>query len=78
MNDLTVEEQQTKIENKSVYKNAVVVANIIELSVSVVSRLAGKNIADSLDNSPISRSALGNIVANRIKDKLLKGDMYDK
>jgi hypothetical protein len=47
-------------------------ANIIEVSTNVVSRVAGKDIADSVNRQTLSRNVLANLVANRIKTRILK------
>lgn len=71
MSDLTVEEQQNKIKLDKVKENLIPVANTIELVVSVISRVAGKDISDSIGKDGLSRGVLGNLVANRIKEKVL-------
>lgn len=71
LTDLTLEEQQNIARNRSIFENAVTVSNIVELATSVVSRIAGKDIADSIDKESLSRNVLSNLVANRIKEKIL-------
>lgn len=71
MSELTIEEQQTAVKMKSVKENLIPVANTIEMVVSVISRVAGKDISDTLGNGSLSRGVLGNLVANRIKEKVL-------
>lgn len=68
---LTLEEQQSVVRNTSVIENAVPVGNIIELVTSVVIRIAGKDIADSVDKQSLTRSVLSILVANRVKEKLI-------
>lgn len=74
MSDLTIDEQRTIAANKIVFKNSVPVANIIELATSVVITIAGKDVADMINKESLSRGLLTNLVANRIKDRLL-GDV---
>lgn len=71
MSDLTVEQQQTVIKNKRIFENAVSISNIVELATSVIVRIAGKDIADTIDTQSVNRSILSNLVANRIKEKIL-------
>lgn len=72
MSDLTIEEQQNVVKTKKVADNAVTLSNVVELATSVVIKLAGKDIADSINKQSLNRSVLSNMVANRIKDKILK------
>lgn len=72
MSDLTLDEQQQKLKTKKIADNAISLANIIELTTSVVISMAGKDIADSMNNQSINREVLSNMVANRIKEKILK------
>ena len=71
MSDLTLEEQQSALKNKQIFNNAVSLSNVVELATSVIVRIAGKDIADSIDNQSLNRNVLSNLVANRIKEKLL-------
>ncbi len=70
-NDATVDEIKTEMQNKKTLDNTIVLANVIELSVSVVSKIAGKDMADTLNNESLSRAVLTNMVSNQIKEKLL-------
>lgn len=70
-NDATVDEIKTEMQNKKTLENTIVLANVIELSVSVVSKIAGKDMADTLNNESLSRAVLTNMVSNQIKEKLL-------
>lgn len=71
MSDLTVEQQQTAIRMKKIQDNAIVLSNVVELATSVIVRIAGKDIADSVNNQTLSRNVLTNLVANRVKDQIL-------
>lgn len=71
MSDLTVEQQQTAIRMKKIQDNAIVLSNVVELATSVIVRIAGKDIADSVNNQTLSRNVLTNLVANRAKDQIL-------
>lgn len=71
MSDLTLEEQQSVLKNKQIFNNAVSLSNVVELATSVIVRIAGKDIADSIDKQSLNRNVLSNLVANRIKEKLL-------
>lgn len=71
MSDLTLEEQQSALKNKQIFNNAVSLSNVVELATSVIVRIAGKDIADSIDRQSLNRNVLSNLVANRIKEKLL-------
>ncbi len=71
MSDLTVEEQTSQIKVTKTMDNAVVLANVIELSAGVIIKIAGKDVADTLNNQTLNRAVLSNLVANRIKEKIL-------
>ena len=72
MSDMTLQEQQSQLQLRKTLDNGVVLANIIEVSTNVVSRVAGKDIADSVHRQTLSRNVLANLVANRIKTRILK------
>ena len=72
MSDMTLQEQQTQLQLRKTLDNGVILANIIEVSTNVVSRVAGKDIADSVNRQTLSRNVLANLVANRIKTRVLK------
>lgn len=61
--------QQNKINH--MHANAVVIANIVELVSSVVKNIASKDTSESLSSEGLSSQVLGNIVANRIKERVL-------
>lgn len=69
---MTLQEQQTQLQLRKTLDNGVILANIIEVSTNVVSRVAGKDIADSVNRQTLSRNVLANLVANRIKTRILK------
>ncbi len=69
---MTLQEQQSQLQLRKTLDNGVVLANIIEVSTNVVSRVAGKDIADSVNRQTLSRNVLANLVANRIKARVLK------
>ncbi len=71
MADLTVEEQQAALTLKKITDNAITLSNIVELSSSVIIRIAGKDIADAVGNESLNRNVLNGMIANRIKEKLL-------
>lgn len=72
MQDLTIEEKQERAKLTKVYSNALVVSNIVEVVTGVITRVAGKDIADSVGDESLSRSLLSNMVATRIKEKISK------
>lgn len=69
---MTLQEQQSQLQLRKTLDNGAVLANIIEVSTNVVSRVAGKDIADSVNRQTLSRNVLANLVANRIKARVLK------
>lgn len=71
MSDLTLQEQQSEANSAKVLKNAVVIANVIELTSSIISRVDGKDAAYAEDKGNLSRLVLDNIIGSRIKKKLL-------
>jgi hypothetical protein len=66
-----VEEQERALKSSKVLNNAIPLANIIEISTSVILKMAGKDIADVINDTALNRSMLSNLVANRIKEKIL-------
>ena len=72
MSDLTVQEQEDIIKTSKIADNSVVLSNVVELATSVIIKIAGKDIADSVGNQSLNRNMLSNLVANRIKEKVLK------
>lgn len=72
MSDLTVQEQEDVIKTTKIADNSVVLSNVVELATSVIIKIAGKDIADSVGNQSLNRNMLSNLVANRIKEKVLK------
>ncbi len=72
MSDLTVQEQEDIIKTTKIADNSVVLSNVVELATSVIIKIAGKDIADSVGNQSLNRNMLSNLVANRIKEKVLK------
>ncbi len=55
----------------SVHQNAVIIANIIELTASCLKRVAVSQVSDALGEDSLNRDVLCHIVANRIKEKLI-------
>lgn len=68
----TIQEQEDIIKTNKIVDNSIVLSNIIELATSVIIRIAGKDIADSIGNQSLNRNILSNLIANRIKEKILK------
>lgn len=69
--DATLQEQESILKVGKIVDNAIPLANIIELSASVIIKVAGKDVADTLQQESLNRNILSNLVANRIKEKLL-------
>lgn len=72
MNDLTIEEKKERAKMGEVLKNALVVSNIIEVVTGVITRVAGKDVADTVGGETLNRTVLSNMIATRIKEKVLK------
>ena len=72
MSDLTVAEQEDIIKTTKIAENAVVLSNVVELATSVIIKIAGKDIADSLGQQSLNRNMLSNLVANRVKENISK------
>ena len=72
MSDLTVEEQESIIKTTKIAENAVVLSNVVELATSVIIKIAGKDIADSLGQQSLNRNMLSNLVAGRVKENISK------
>ena len=72
MSDLTLQEQESIIKVQKIFDQSIVLSNVVELATSVIIKIAGKDIADSVGNQSLNRNMLSNLVANRIKEKVLK------
>jgi hypothetical protein len=72
MSDLTVQEQEDAIKTQKIADNAVVLSNVVDLATSVIIKIAGKDIADSLGQQSLNRNMLSNLVANRVKENISK------
>lgn len=70
--DETFEAQKEQIKNDAVKDNAIIIANILELTSSVVGKLASKDFEGALNGDSVTKSVLANIGANRIKEHALK------
>lgn len=71
MSDLTLQEQQDAIKVNNTLDNSLVLSNIVELATSVIIKIAGQDIADTINKESLNRNILSNLVANRIKEKIL-------
>lgn len=71
MDNGTLEEQVTQIKIDKIVSNSIVLSNCIELATSVIIKIAGKDIADTLNEQSLNRTVLSNLVSNRIKEKIL-------
>lgn len=71
MSDLTLQEQQDAIKVNNTLDNSLVLSNIVELTTSVIIKIAGQDIADTINKESLNRNILSNLVANRIKEKIL-------
>lgn len=72
MSDLTVTEQEDIIKTTKIAENAVVLSNVVELATSVIIKIAGKDIADTLGQQSLNRNMLSNLVASRVKENISK------
>ena len=72
MSDLSVEENAKAIKAQRIVPNAIVLSNVIELSVSVIASMSGKEINEAVNRDGLSRAVLSNTVANLIKDELIR------
>jgi len=72
MSDLTVQEQESIIKTTKIADNAVVLSNVVELATSVIIKISGKDVADSIGQQSLNRNMLSNLVANRIKENISK------
>jgi hypothetical protein len=71
MSDLSLDEKMTQLEIAEISKRAVILANIIELTSSVIKNIAGEEIADVLNNQGLTKQILANMIGNVIKEKTL-------
>lgn len=71
MSESTLNEITEHAKNTRVHKNAVVLANIIELACACVKRVSCGEAAQALEGGEMNRDVLANIVANRVKEKLI-------
>ena len=72
METLTVQEQEDIIKTTKIAENAVVLSNVVELATSVIIKIAGKDIADTLGQQSLNRNMLSNLVASRVKENISK------
>lgn len=72
MSDLTIEQQEDAIKTQKIADNAVVLSNVVDLATSVIIKIAGKDIADSVGQQSLNRNMLSNLVANRVKENISK------
>lgn len=71
MSDLTVQEQEDVIKVNNILDNSLVLSNILELATSVIIKISGKDISSTINKESLNRSVLSNLVANRLKEKIL-------
>lgn len=71
MNDLTLQERETVLTVRKTASNAVPLANIIELTTSVIAGMSKEGLSTSVKEGELSSSVLATLVARRIKDKVL-------
>ena len=71
MSDLSLDEKMTQLEIAEISKRAVILANIIELTSSVIKNIAGEEIADVLNNQGLTKQILANMIGNVIKEKTI-------
>ena len=69
--DLLPTETLSNVEMTTLQTNTIILSNIIELSTSVIIKMAGKDISDKINNMSVNRTVLSNIVASQIKKDLL-------
>lgn len=71
MSDNVLTEIADKAKTDRVHENAVILANVVELVCSVVKRVALSDVSNALGEQSLNRDVLANVVANRIKEKLI-------
>lgn len=71
MPDLTLQEQQDINKINNILDNSVVLSNIVELATSIIIKISGKDISSTINKESLNRSILSNLVANRLKEKIL-------
>ena len=69
--ELTLQERETALKAKRVLNNSIVLSNIIELTTSVITKLANSDVSESISNQSLTRDLVNNLAANRIKEKIL-------
>lgn len=70
MTTATLPEQQDAALAHAISSNAIVLTNVIELTTSVVRKMATEDLSETLGEQSQSRDVVANTVANRIKEKL--------
>lgn len=71
MSDIIINNINTVDRLTAVHSNAVVIANIVEVVSSVIKNIATSDVSETISSDGLSASVLGNIIANRIKEKVL-------
>lgn len=69
--DLDTTQISARIQNKKVMDNTIILANMIELSSSVVAKLANTSMSSIINNAPVTKSTLATLVSQRIGDLVL-------
>lgn len=72
MDNMSVDERQNTIVMNQIKANAIVVSNVLELATSVITNIAGKEIADTFGEQTVNRAILSNLIANRINETILQ------
>lgn len=72
MSDLNIDEQRQLNTVRAAIDTARPIANIIELTTNVIKRVAGKDIGDTLGETSVNRAVLSNLVAQRVKEIVMK------
>lgn len=76
MTDVNLEKQLSLVQLERIEHNARGIANIVELTTSVMLNIIGKDTSDKIEEGSLNRDLLNNLIANRIKKQVLAGGQH--
>lgn len=68
--NLNLDKTATMMANKTEAENTVILANVIELASCVLAKMAGTNIANSVNSSPATKNVLTAMVAKHVEEMI--------
>lgn len=72
MEDLTLDDTKTNLQCTAILKNAISLANIVELVTSVTVNVSNKEVAGVASRDSLTRSVVANLVGKKLKARILE------